>query len=265
MGTMISKLKFILTVLRQSVIREMQFRANLLANLSVSLLEGGMLAVFYSVVLGQDITFQVWREKQVLFFVGTFLIIHNLFKAFLSDGVGSLGELVRTGNLDGLLLQPLNARLLLALSRINLAPLASVGLGLWLVARSGFIPVLVRQPALGAAYFALMLLGVYFLYTIDFVLMCSSFWIVKTGELDSIFATAVEFGNKPHLIYPEWLQFIFSTVLTFFLAGNYQVMIVAGGMNWTGLLLMVVSLFLWSLLGRSLWNRGLRRYHGASR
>ncbi len=195
---MIRPVKFILTVLRQSLIREMQFRTNFLANLFVSLLEGAMLAIFYSVMLEREITFQVWQARQVFFFVGTFLVIHNLFKTFLADGVGSLSELIRTGNLDGLL-------------------------------------------------------------------MCSSFWIVKTGELDSIFATAIEFGNKPYLIYPEWLQFTFSTVLTFFLAGNYQVMVVTGGLGWTDMFLMLVSLLLWSLLGRFLWNRGIRHYHGAGR
>ncbi len=257
--------KFILTVLRQVLIREMQFRTNFLMDLVISVIQSALLAIFYSVLLGHNLAFQVWQENQVMLFVGTFLMIHNLFNVFLSGGVGSLSGLVRSGDLDGLLLRPFDARFLLAFSGINIAPLASVGLGLALTVRSGLIAGFVRSPALGIAYFILVLLGVYFLYIIYFVLMCSSFWIVKTGELNGIFEMAIECGNKPYMIYPKWLQFLFSSVLAFFLAGNYQVLVLTGRFQWTGMLLMLISLGLWSLLGRFLWNRGIRRYHGASR
>ena len=258
-------LKYIWVRLQLSIIREMQFRTNFLANILVGFLESAMLVIFYSVLIHRNIAFDFWGEGEVYLFLGTFLIVNNLYKIFFDGGVSSLTQLIKTGELDGLLMKPLSERFLLAFNKINIGPFPNLFIGLYLIGRSGNIRVLINRPTSLLLYLILIMAGVYFLYLAKFLLTCSSFWIVNSSELETIFNTLLEFADKPYMIYPRWIHLIFSYGTVFFLAGNYQVMAVTGRIDCKGLMGVGVSLVFWTFLTKKLWQKGLKIYHGASR
>ena len=89
--------------------RELAFRGNFLVKVSVEVLWLAILLAFYRVVFARTSTIADWSEPQYLFFVGCFFALNGLIEMLFLENCNEFAELVRTGDLDGLLLKPIDA------------------------------------------------------------------------------------------------------------------------------------------------------------
>ena len=89
---------------RYSLSREMAFRGNFLVKVSVEVLWLGILLAFYRTVFARTRSVAGWPEEQYLFFVGCFFAMNGLIEMLFLDNCNDFAELVRTGDLDFLLL-----------------------------------------------------------------------------------------------------------------------------------------------------------------
>src|SRR2546423_1116904 len=92
-------------MLRNSLIREMSFKANFLLWMVVEVLWFLGQIVFFSIIFGSINHIGDWSKWEVVLLVGTHQIIAQLFQAFFFVNVANVPELVRTGKLDSLLVR----------------------------------------------------------------------------------------------------------------------------------------------------------------
>ena len=104
---------------RFSLAREMAFRSNFLVKVSVEVLWLGILLAFYKVVFAKTNVVAGWSEAEYLFFVGCFFAINGVIECLFLDNCNELAELVRTGDLDFLLLKPIDEQFLVSCRRID--------------------------------------------------------------------------------------------------------------------------------------------------
>ena len=86
-------------MLRNSLIREMSFKANFILWLLVELLWFLGQIVFFGIIFGQVDHIGDWSKWEVVLLVGTHQIIAQLFQAFFFVNLSNVPELVRTGKL----------------------------------------------------------------------------------------------------------------------------------------------------------------------
>ena len=94
---------------RNSVVREMMFKANFLLWIVVELLWFTLQLCFMAVLYQHTNTIGDWTKWQVVALVGTSHVIQQIFQAFFLSNLTQLSELVRTGKLDFMLLLPVNS------------------------------------------------------------------------------------------------------------------------------------------------------------
>src|SRR6516162_11832888 len=94
--------------------RELAFRGNFLVKVSVEVIWLGILLAFYKVVFARTSTVAGWSEPQYLFFVGCFFALNGLIEMLFLENCNEFAELVRTGDLDGLLLKPIDEQFLIS-------------------------------------------------------------------------------------------------------------------------------------------------------
>jgi len=114
---------------KNSLIRELTFRGHFIVNVISELLWILLLLVFIRVIFSKTQHIQGWNEYQYLFLMGTHLIVTSLFEAFFFDNCWRISHLVRTGDLDFVLVRPVNAQFLLSFDRVDYAPLANLLVG----------------------------------------------------------------------------------------------------------------------------------------
>ncbi len=93
-------------LLRNSLIREMSFKANFLLWLVTELLWFVGQLVFVDVLFLYTDQIGTWSKWEVVLLIGTHQIISQIFQAFSYMNVSNLPELIRTGRLDLMLLLP---------------------------------------------------------------------------------------------------------------------------------------------------------------
>src|SRR4030095_16322484 len=97
-------------MLRNSLIREMSFKANFLLWMLVEVLWFLGQIVFFSIVFGSINRIGDWSKWGVVLLVGTQYISAQLFQALFFVNVANVPELVRTGKLDSLLVLPIDSQ-----------------------------------------------------------------------------------------------------------------------------------------------------------
>src|SRR5712691_10633938 len=131
-------------MLRNSLIREMSFKANFLLWMIVEVLWFLGQIVFFSIIFGQVDRIGDWTKWEVVLLVGTHQIIAQLFQAFFFVNIANIPELVRTGRLDSLLVLPIDSQFSVSTKQFGLDSVINALLGAVVVlvslSRLGTVP-----------------------------------------------------------------------------------------------------------------------------
>jgi ABC-2 type transport system permease protein len=109
--------------------RELAFRGNFLVKVSVEVLWLAIMIAFYRVVFARTSNVAGWTEPQYFFFVGCFFALNGLIEMLFLDNCNDFAELVRSGDLDGLLLKPIDEQFLISCRRVDWGTAPNVLMG----------------------------------------------------------------------------------------------------------------------------------------
>ena len=116
-------------MLRNSLIREMSFKANFILWLIVEVLWFLGQILFFSIIFGQVDRIGDWTKWEVVLLVGTHQIIAQIFQGFFFVNISNIPELVRTGKLDSLLVLPIDSQFSVSSKQFSLDSIINAALG----------------------------------------------------------------------------------------------------------------------------------------
>lgn len=253
-------------MLRNSVIREMNFKANFLLWMGVELLWFIGQVIFIEVIFGYTDKIGDWSKWEVVLLVGTHQIIAQIFQAFFYVNLANLPELVRTGKLDFLILQPVDSQFIVSVKQFGLDNLVNALVGVAFVVMA--LVKLQVMPTVGqiALYLVAVGFGVAIHYSIFLALAAASFWIVRAQGLIYGYYSMFNIGRYPDVIYRGMFKFIFSWIIPIIVVANIpaRLLIRAGDSPLPLMLQLAAAAFLVVLATRLFWRAALRRYSSAS-
>src|SRR5436305_14794864 len=116
-------------MLRNSLIREMSFKANFLLWMLVEVLWFVGQIVFFSIIFGNVDRIGDWTKWEVVLLIGTHQMISQLFQAFFFVNVAAIPDLVRTGKLDSLLVLPIDSQFAVSTKQFGLDSIVNAIVG----------------------------------------------------------------------------------------------------------------------------------------
>jgi ABC-2 type transport system permease protein len=253
-------------MLRNSLIREMNFKANFIMWLFVELLWFVGQIVFIEVLFMYVDRIGDWTKWEVVLLVGTHQIIGQIFQAFFYINVANIPELVRTGKLDFMLLLPIDSQFAVSTRQFGLDNLVNALIGVAIVifalAKLAIVPGL-KQVVLFAGAICL---GVGIHYSIMLLLATMSFWIVRAQGLIYGYYNIFNIARYPEVVFRGVFKVIFSWVIPVIIVANVPAMLLARvATEPTPLLLhLIAASFLVLVLSRFFWRFALTRYASAS-
>ncbi len=267
-------LAIFLTFARACLVRDMTFRANFILESVTSLGWMSMNLAFYMLVF--QFTPEIgkgtgWTREPFFAFVATGLIINSIVQAFFMPSAEELTEMVRTGGLDAVLVQPLDAQFLLSMHRVDYSSLANgaVGVGLlaWALARMGHAP----PPVAWLLYPLLLLCGVAILYALVIVLAAATIHMGRNQSLYDFWFYMTNFSRYPAEIYAgPWggpIRALFTFVLPILLVVNVPARVIArplAGGAWWPVAGVVAAALAALVVSRVVFQRSLAKYRSAS-
>jgi len=263
---MLRYLKIYLLLLRNSLIREMSFKANFLLWTVVEVLWFLGQVLFIDVLFAHIETLGDWTKWQVVALVGTHQVVSQIFQAFFYVNLTQIPELVRTGKLDVYLTLPLDSQFAVSSKQFGVDNLVNTFIGL---AITGFaLAKLGVTPSFGmvALYAVCVLMGV----TVHYSVMCSlstlCFWIIRAQGLVYGYFNLFNIGRYPDSVFRGAFRWVFTWIIPVILVANVPARMITGIAThpFEGVAKLACTSALIFGFTRWLWHRGLARYASAS-
>ncbi|MEW6231662.1 MAG: ABC-2 family transporter protein [Chloroflexota bacterium] len=204
-----------------------------------------------------------WSFYQVAFIYGLAALPKGLTEFFF-DGVWYLTHMVRLGELDRLLVRPLDPLYHLLANNIETHGLGHLVVG-GLVMAEASRQLGLSWDAARLAYLGLaMLCGALIYLSINLCTACQVFWTTEGRGMTMMLPYSFsEFAKFPITIYPRLLQAIITWALPFAFTSFFPAAHILGQEGWRAfayLLPLVTTAFL--AIAYSLWRWGLNSYQG---
>lgn len=253
-------------MLRNSLIREMSFKANFILWMLVEVLWFCGQIFFFGIIFGQVDRIGDWTKWEVVLLVGTHQMIAQVFQAFFFTNVSNVPELVRTGKLDSLLVLPMDSQFAVSTKQFGLDSVLNALLGGVVV----IVSLVQLQVMPGAISFLLYVIAVVFgvaiHYSIMLALAAVSFWIIRAQGLVYGYFNFLNIARFPDVIFPRLFRFVFGWIIPVIIVANIPARLLIKPLGQPGWLMLqlVVAGSIALALSRIFWLFALRRYASAS-
>jgi len=254
-----------LALWRNSVTREINFKANFLLWILVELLWFALQFGFISVLYLHTEKIGTWTKWQVVMLIGASHFIQQVFQGFFLINCTNLSELVRTGKLDFLLLLPVNTRFVLSLRQVDLGAFVNAASAVAVMTYAGFQLHLTPTFLQVLGFLALCVAGISIHYSLMFLLASISFWTVRAQGIVWGYYNLFQIARMPDEAFRGLFKAAFTFAIPMLLVSNVPVRMLVDKMERPGALLLLVGMslacFVVSEWG---WRGSLKRYTSAS-
>ncbi|MDB6147181.1 MAG: viologen exporter family transport system permease protein [Verrucomicrobiota bacterium] len=253
-------------MLRNSLIRSMNFKANFLLWMLVEVLWFVGQIFFFSIIFANVDRIGDWSKWEVVLLVGTHQIIAQIFQAFFFVNIANIPELVRTGKLDSLLVLPIDSQFAVSSKQFDLDSIINAIVGAAIVILSLSNLGIVPSPLSVVLYLAAIAFGVAVHYSIMLSLAAISFWIIRAQGLVYGYFNFLNIARYPDVIFPRVFRFIFGWIIPVIIIANIPARLLIKPLEqpaWLMTHLVLASLIIF-WLARSFWRFALQHYSSAS-
>ena len=271
--------RVLLTFARNSLVRDMTFRANFVLDCITSMCWMLMNLGFYVLIfqytnsIGKD---SGWGQYEFFVFLATTMFINSIMQAFFMPNAAEFSELIRTGNLDFALLKPIDTQFLISLNKVNWSSLSNFFLAAVLLVYSVWHLLAERSnfqltPTVILLYVFYLTCGIAMLYSLMISLAATSIWLGRNQSLYDFWFYITNFSRYPMEIYNEGLGLVLYGVFTFvipvLLVVNVPARVMAqplGNWNWHLFAFAILTTVLSLIVSRWVFRRALLSYRSAS-
>ncbi len=268
---------------RNSLVRDMMFRANFLieavSSLSWAIMNVGLYWIIFqhtsSIGAGTG-----WGKYEFFVFMGTTWIVNSLVQTFFMPNSEEFSELIRTGGLDFAMLKPIDTQFLISLRKVSWSSLSNLLLGIVLLVIS-LAHLTSRaenpwrfEPSMLLLYPLYVACGVAILYSLMICLAATSVWLGRNQTLYDFWFYITNFSRYPMEIYARgWglpLLFIFTFVIPVLVVVNVPARLLAQPLTpradweWPLAGFTLVATLLSLLASRWVFQKALLSYRSAS-
>jgi ABC-2 type transport system permease protein len=258
---------------RFGLVRELAFRGNFLVKISVEVLWFVILLIFWDTVFAQTSIVATWSKPQYMFFVGCYFALEGMLETFFLSNCGEFSDLVRSGDLDFVLLQPIDEQFLVTCRNVDWTTVPNVFLGAGVMILSLIALEWPFDPVRLGLFLVLFSCSLGMAYSFLLVLTASSVWMVRNQslfELWWLFTTLVRYPRE--IFVQTWwaaplgmfLTYVVPIMLMINVPANVMVKGLGQVLEWPmiGLTVLATGVLLWG--SRRFFRLALRRYRSAS-
>jgi ABC-2 type transport system permease protein len=193
--------RLLLAFCRYGLARELAFRGNFAVKMVVELLWLGILLIFYRTVFARTSVVADWTESEYLFFVGCFFTLEGLIETLFLENFTRFAELIRSGDLDFYLLQPIDEQFLVSCHHFDWTTIGNVPLGIFIMASSLVGIDWTFDLAQLTAFLALFGCGLAMSYSFMLMLASTSVFFIRNQSLYELWWLFSSFMRYPKEIF----------------------------------------------------------------
>jgi ABC-2 type transport system permease protein len=249
---------------RLNVAEELQYRANFVASLLGTVFYMATALLTLALFFHHTTALGGWDYWEIVVLLGVFNALTGVIEAVLRPGIGQLAGEVRSGELDLVLVKPVDPQGFVSFRRLDIWRFTDVVLGLALAGYALFKLGRVPSVAQLAAFVLALGSAAVVVYAIWVLLMSLAFWFVSVENIAVLFDAVYEGARYPVSAYPGALRFLFVYLIPIAWTTTIPASALTGRLRPEIALVAALVAALAFALARALWRAALKRYAGAS-
>jgi ABC-2 type transport system permease protein len=200
---------------RFGLANELAFRANFLVKIGVEVLWLGILLMFFQTIFSKTNAVAGWDQYQYLFFIGCHYALGGVVETFFLENCTNFPELIRTGDLDFILLRPIDEQFLVTTRWVDWSTAPNILLGAGVMGFALHEMQWAFDPVRVTAFAVLFVCGVAMAYSFLLLLTATSVWMIRNQNLMELWWLFTTLMRYPREIYQGRWGFPFGLFFTF--------------------------------------------------
>jgi ABC-2 type transport system permease protein len=210
MPSRLSYLQVFLTFARNSLVRDMTFRANFLLQCASSMSWSLMNVGFFIIVFDHTKSIGLntgWGKYEFFIFLATTWFITSLVQTFFMPNAQEFSELIRTGNLDFALLKPIDTQFLISFQKMDWSSLTNFVMAILMLAISLREMLSRSENRLELEWYSVAIYPLYIVsgslifYSLMISLSATSIWLGRNQTLYNFWFYITSIARYPMEIY----------------------------------------------------------------
>lgn len=257
-------LRLWLEFIKMSAMADAEYRLNFLVRIFGEIMWYTAQLSVFEVLYTHTETLNGWDIHAVRVFMGSLFLADVLYMIFFMENMDAISNQVRKGELDLILVKPVNSQFLISCRKVGVA----YGLNLLLIL--GYLgwgmSRLPNEYSAGQllSYFILIVCGSLIAYCMRFLFAMLVLVLHDAGNIQFVWYQLYRLGTRPDILYPKYLRYFVLTFLpvAFIASVPAKILVEGPSVMWLGAGLTAATALM--ALTSFLWHRALRRYASAS-
>ena len=258
-------IKIWMAFLRNTLSRDMEYKTNFIFEIFIDAIYYGSLFFFFEVIFQFTDQLGDFNQDAVVIFLITMYIADSLYNFFLGGNVFEVNNNVKSGDLDFILLKPINSQFFISCRYVNTHALISLLILSILLINLTYI---YHQNSFIMSNYIFfipsLIFGMFIFYSFEFMIASLSFWFRNFSYAGWLAGELLKYSRRPDSIYKQWLRKTLYTIFPMAMICSVPSRILIFGLDLKlfFLQLFISILFLW--FTTLIWRAGLIRYESAS-
>lgn len=251
--------------LRNTLSRDMEFKLNFVFEIFIDAIYYLSLFFFFKIIFQFTQSLGDFNQDAVIIFLITLYIADSLYVFFLGGNVFNINTAVKQGDLDFILLKPVNSQFFISCRYVNTYALISMIILATLLIKltysyHGNTFILVNYFFFDIS----LILGMLIFYSFEFIIASLVFWFRNFSYAGWLAGELIKYSRRPDSIYKNFFRKILFTIFPMAMISSVPARFLIFGPNIKLLILQIIVtvIFLW--ITTFIWKRGLLRYESAS-
>tara|TARA_Y100000590_G_scaffold456563_1_gene607384 strand:- start:369 stop:1172 length:804 start_codon:yes stop_codon:yes gene_type:complete len=250
---------------KNTLSRDMEFKMNFIFEIFIDAIYYSALFFFFHIIFQFTDSLGEFSKDAVIIFLITLYISDLLYVFFLGGNVFEVNNKVKSGDLDFILLKPINSQFFISCRYVMTNALISLLILICLLIR--LLNIYYGDQIFIQNYFFYSLsiiFGIFIFYSFEFIISCLAFWFRNFSYAGWLASELTKYSRRPDSIYIKWFRKTLFTVFPMAMICSVPTRMLIFGVDYYLLLLQffIMLLFLW--FTTIIWKKGLMRYESAS-
>lgn len=244
--------------------RELEFRLNLIIWTFMDFLFLGLTILSVELIFGQVNSVAGWSRQEVLILVCVHGLFYDFLWTFILRNLLIFSNYIRKGELDFVLLKPVNLRFLISTRYFEFDHWLRIFFLSFLL-----LKLLVELPAKLTIFswinfIFLFFGGLFIFYNLFFTVATTNFWFINIFNLEDLFHEISQVGRVPVYVFQKGMRFFFVYIIPVAFIATFPVQALLGRATLVVNLMAIFLAVLSFIFSQKFWSFALKHYSSAS-
>ena len=194
---------------RNTLSRDMEFKLNFVFEIFIDAVYYGSLFFFFQIIFQFTDSLGDFNKDAVIIFLVTLYISDLLYVFILGGNVFNINNAVKQGDLDFILIKPINSQFFISCRYVNTHAIISIMILFILLIRLTYVyhgnSLLFINYIF---YIPSLIFGIFIFYSFEFMIASLVFWLRNFSYAGWLAGELVKYSRRPDTIYKQWFYII---------------------------------------------------------